>query len=148
MPLATITGEFGIATDPVISIGASGKAYLKVRGISKDRVRDSTGNWSDGNPCFIDIVCFGKEAENLFDSEGKGDSVLVSGKLQQNYWTDKEGKTHTDYRIVADSIGVSVRWTPAKTPRTLESGGQIASAVASLGATAIVEDTSEGVAPF
>ena len=117
--LPQVTGEFGIVNDPTLSIGASGKGFLRLRGVAKDRVRDANGNWTDGTPCFIDIVCFGKEAENLFDSASKGDSIVVTGKLQQHNWVDNNKEEHTDYRIVADYIGVSMRWTSAKTPRTL-----------------------------
>ena len=141
MALATVNGEFGIVNDPMLSIGASGKGFLKLRGVAKDRVREANGNWTDGNPCFIDIVCFGKEAENLFESVSKGDSIIVSGKLQQNEWVDKNDEKHNDYRVVADFIGVSLRWTSAKTPRTLE--GSPAPAIAALGAVDITEE-----APF
>jgi len=60
------------------------------------------------------VLCFGKAAENLFESVAKGDSVVVTGKLEQNEWTDQEGNKRTAYRILADSIGVSVRWQSTK----------------------------------
>lgn len=127
MALPQISGEFGVVADPEIRFAESGKGWAKVRGVAKDRVRDSNGAWADGDPTFIDIVCFGKVAENLIDSVAKGDSIIVVGKLQQQEWADKTtGEKRTGFRVVADEVGVSVKWTPAKTPRVLEMSGQSA----------------------
>lgn len=124
MALPQVNGEFGVVADPEIRFAESGKAWAKVRGVAKDRVRDSNGAWADGDPTFIDIVCFGKVAENLIDSVAKGDSIIITGKLQQQEWTDKETQTkRVGYRIVADEVGVSVKWTTAKTPRYIEMNG-------------------------
>jgi len=118
--LPAVSGEFGVVADPVITFSEKGNAFLKIRGVAKDRVRDANGTWGDGDPCFIDLVAFGKNAENMFDSVRKGDSVMAYGKLEQKEWTDKEGTKHNSYRLNCETLGVSVRWTPAKTPRTLE----------------------------
>jgi single-strand DNA-binding protein len=144
MPLARVFGEFGVVADPEVRFSDSGKAWVKIRGVSKDRVRDSNGNWVDGNATFIDIVAFN---ENIGESVVKGDSVIVEGKLQQNDW-EKDGVKHTSYRVVAESIGVSVRWGHARTEAMLKSmgaGGTDAAGVQeTLGATPVTDD----VPPF
>lgn len=122
MALADVTGEFGVVTDPEIRFSENGKAWAKFRGVTKERIRDSAGNWTDGKATFLDILCFGKEAENLTESVLKGDSVIVIGRLQQNEWVDDEGSKRVTYQVVADLIGPSLRWTPAKTQRILDSG--------------------------
>lgn len=114
--LPEINGEFGIVQDPDVKFAESGKCWVKLRGIAKDRKRDSNGEWVDGDPIFIDILVFGKQAENLAESVAKGDTVLVKGRLSPNNWTDKEGNERKDVRIMVDEIGVSVRWNPARTP--------------------------------
>lgn len=119
MALPIITGEFGLISDPEIKFANSGKSWAKVRGVAKDRVKDSNGQWSDGDPTYLDIVCFGKEAENLVESAAKGDTIIISGKFQQKEWTGEDGVKKNSYRVVADTIGVSLKWTPAKTPRVL-----------------------------
>ncbi len=93
--LASIVGEYGIVTDPEIKFSDKGNAWMKLRVVSKDRVRDSNGTWSDGKACFMDM--------------------FVAGKLEQTEWVDSEGAKRTSYRIMVENIGVSVRWGPAKT---------------------------------
>lgn len=119
MSLSTVAGEFGLVNDPEIKFSDNGKAWAKFRGVTKERVRDSSGNWTDGKATFIDVLCFGKEAENLAESVLKGDSVIVVGKLQQREYTDSEGNNKIVYQVMADLIGPSLKWTPAKTPKIL-----------------------------
>ena len=143
--LPIINGEFGVVADPELRFSDKGSAWIKVRGIAKDRVRDNTGNWSDGDPLFIDILHGGQAAEHLFESITKGDTITVTGKLKQREY-EKDGEKRTVMEIRADSIGVSVRWTTAKTPKTLEeaSGGGVKAVADALGAE-IIEQTE---APF
>jgi single-strand DNA-binding protein len=114
--LPEIIGEFGIVMDPEVRFAESGKCWMKLRCVAKDRKRDSNGEWVDGDPIFIDVLTFGKQAENLAESVAKGDTVLVKGRLSPNNWTDKEGVERKDMKIMVDEIAVSVRWNPARTP--------------------------------
>lgn len=117
MSLPTISGEFGVVADPEPSFSEKGNAWLRLRVVAKDRVRDSNGAWTDGEPMFLNCLVFGKQAEHLTDSIAKGDSIMVTGRLKPNKWTDKDGVEHNDVQIHADEIGVSVRWGTAKTTR-------------------------------
>jgi single-strand DNA-binding protein len=122
MGLPRISGEFGIVQDPDIRFSDGGKCWAKLRVVAKKRERDSSGQWVDGTPLFIDCVVFG--AEHLAESVSKGDSVVIEGVLEQQEWVDKEsGEKRSAFRIVADSVGVSTRWATARTPRTIESMG-------------------------
>jgi single-strand DNA-binding protein len=125
MSLSTVAGEFGLVTDPEIKFTDNGKAWAKFRGVTKERIRDSSGNWTDGKATFIDVLCFGKEAENLAESVLKGDSVVVVGKLQQREYADSEGNNKVIYQIMADLIGPSLKWTPAKTPKILDAANGV-----------------------
>lgn len=118
--LPNIAGEFGVVADPELKFSDKGNAWMRIRCVAKDRVRDSNGQWTDGTALFIDVVVGGKTAENLMESVAKGDSIMVVGRLEQTEWTDKEGVKKSSIRIRAEEIGVSVRWNPAKTPRALE----------------------------
>lgn len=120
MALPAINGEFGVI-DLDLKFSQKGNAWLKIRGIAKDRVRDTNGAWSDGDPLFIDIV-INQGAEHLFESVVKGDSVIVSGKLKQREY-EANGQKRTDIQIHADSIGVSTRWAPARTQRSIDANG-------------------------
>ena len=117
MSLPIITGEFGVVQEPDMRFGDDGRPWLKIRGKAADRKFNAdTKEWSDGDPCFVDIVVGGKIAENLMDSITTGDTIIVSGKLTQREW-ESDGKKQKAYSIRADSAGVSTRFTPAKTPK-------------------------------
>lgn len=142
MALPTVTGEFVIVKDPDIRYSSGGKAWALVRGVAKDRVRDQNGNWTDGDPMFIDIIV-ASQAEHLYESVCKGDTITVSGRLKSRQY-DHNGETRTGYSISADSVGVSVRWAPARTQKAIDSikaGPEAAMDI--LGAEAITTDDSE-----
>jgi|TARA_R110000803_G_scaffold74535_2_gene138568 single-strand DNA-binding protein len=117
--LPQIYGEFGVVADPELRFSEGGSSWIKIRGVSKDRVRDKQGVWSDGDPLFIDIVGSGQSSERLYESINKGDTIMVSGKLKQREY-EKDGEKRVVQEIRADNLAVSVRWTTAKTPRASE----------------------------
>jgi single-strand DNA-binding protein len=117
--LTQAAGEFGVVNDPEIKFGTNGGAYLDIRGVNKKRVRDANGNWSDGEPTFIDIRVIGKMAEHLYESIAKGDSIVVLGDLEGREY-EKDGIRRTSYRLVASSVGISTRWHPIRTPKAME----------------------------
>ena len=54
---------------------------------------------------YIDIVVFGKQAENCGQYINKGDAVLVEGRLQQRRWDDKEsGQKRSKVEVVAQAV--------------------------------------------
>lgn len=125
MSLPRITGSFGVVTEPSVKFSEKGNCILNLRLLAKKRVRDSNGNWTDGPvPLFIDCTVFGKQAEHLADSISKGDTVILEGTLDPQEWDDKEtGEKRSKLAIIADEIGVSTQWGPAKTQRILDEQG-------------------------
>jgi|DEB0MinimDraft_6_1074348.scaffolds.fasta_scaffold33907_4 single-strand DNA-binding protein len=117
MSLPTISGEFGVVQDPDIRFSDNGSAWIKLRGVAKDRRKNQNGEWEDGDPCYIDIVIGGKAAEHLAESITVGDAIIVTGQLTQREWKNDNGQTQKAYSLRADSVGVSTRFTPAPTPR-------------------------------
>jgi len=119
MSLPMVSGEFGIIDEPDIRFSDDGRAWIKLRGVAKDRRKNANGEWEDGDVCYMDIVVPGKQAENLAESVTKGDAIIVTGKLTQREWKNNEGKTQKAYSIRAETVGVSTRFTPAPTPKLL-----------------------------
>lgn len=136
MSLPMVNGEFGVVDDPDVRFSDDGRAWIKMRGVAKDRRKNANGEWEDGDACFVDIIVSGKAAENLAESITKGDAINVIGKLHQREWENAEGKKQKAYTLRADSVGVSTRFTPAPTPK-FQAGQQ---------ATPFVKQ--EGEAPF
>jgi single-strand DNA-binding protein len=130
--LPMIASEFGVVKEPEIMFGSEGKAWAKVRCVAKDRTRDAMGKWADGDPLFIDVIV-NVGAEHLVESVTVGDSIIAIGKLSQREY-DKDGVKHSIMQFRAESVGVSVKFGPAKTKRMLDSTNTTA-AIASLQAT-------------
>ena len=53
---------------------------------------------------YIDIVSWGKLAENMAQYEKKGDRVLVTGFLKQDRWQTKESQSRSKLRVVASRV--------------------------------------------
>ena len=69
--------------------------------IASNRLKDKQGNVPVD---YFDVVIFGKQAEGLKAYLVKGKQVAIQGRLQQDRWTDKEGKNQSRISIVADNI--------------------------------------------
>lgn len=54
--------------------------------------------------CFVDIVAFGKLAENCAAHLSKGSGAMVEGRLQQQRWENESGEKRSKHCIVADSV--------------------------------------------
>lgn len=119
MALPIISGEFGVVADPEIRFSERGTGWAKIRGVAKDRKRDANGNWTDGDPLFIDIVVY-NGAEHLVESVVKGDTIIVVGRLVMREY-EHNGERKTAFQINADIVGPSTRWSTAITPKANES---------------------------
>ncbi len=54
---------------------------------------------------YIDIVVFGKQAENCGQYLNKGDGALIEGRLQQRRWDDKEtGQKRSKVEVAAQTV--------------------------------------------
>jgi single-strand DNA-binding protein len=53
---------------------------------------------------FVECVFWRHSAEFLSRYAHKGDNVVVCGELQNESWTDAQGKSHTKTVIVADEV--------------------------------------------
>jgi len=69
---------------------------------------------------YIDIVVFGKQAESCGQYIGKGDSVLIDGRLQQRRWETEEGQKRNKLEVVAQSVN----FMPKRTSASQAAGGQ------------------------
>ena len=53
---------------------------------------------------FVECVFWRHSAEFLSRYARKGDNVVVCGELQNESWTDAQGKSHTKLVLVADEV--------------------------------------------
>jgi single-strand DNA-binding protein len=84
-----------------------------------------TGEWKDSDkPHYFDIAVWGsKQVDNVVDSLGKGDRVLVVGNVNmtQKEMDDGTKKTYTEVRV--EHIGPELRWASASVTRNPKGGG-------------------------
>jgi len=59
--------------------------------------------WKD-DPCFIDVVVFGKQAESCGEYLNKGRPVLVEGRLQYRTWESPEGQKRSKHEVLAERV--------------------------------------------
>ncbi len=54
--------------------------------------------------CFVDVVVFGKQAENSGKYLAKGQGVVVDGRLSQRRWEGEDGQKRSKHEVIAQSI--------------------------------------------
>ncbi len=54
--------------------------------------------------CFIDIVVFGKQAENCTQYLTKGSGVIIDGRLNQSRWETADGQKRSKHEVVALNV--------------------------------------------
>jgi single-strand DNA-binding protein len=62
------------------------------------------------------------QAEHLAESLGKGDRVMVTGRLRQRSWETSEGEKRSVTELEADEVGASLKWATAKIERASQHG--------------------------
>jgi single-strand DNA-binding protein len=113
-----------ITRDPELRYTAGGQA-IATFGIAVNRrwQNRQTQAWEESTS-FFDVVCWGDLGTNVTDSLGKGDRVIVSGRLEQRSWETQDGEKRSKIEVVADEVGPSVRWAVARPEKTDRRGGQ------------------------
>lgn len=116
--LPRVIGEFRAVTDSTLRFTPSGMAVAEFRAVAdKKKKNDATGEWEDDKVCWLTITSFKKLAENVAESVTKGALVTIDGTLQTEDWETKEGEKRQTYRVLANTIGVSIAFNPAKSEK-------------------------------
>lgn len=103
----TLVGN--LTYDPELQFTPGGQATCKLR-VASTRFWTSAGEKQEATS-FIDVVCWSVVAEHAVESFRKGDTIIVSGRLEEDTW-EKDGKRQSQIKIIADDLGASVRWGP------------------------------------
>ena len=120
---SNVTLIANITRDPELRYTAGGQA-IATFGIAVNRRWQNRQSqaWEESTS-FFDIVCWGDLGTNVTDSLGKGDRVIVSGRLEQRSWETQDGEKRSKIEVVADEVGPSVRWAVARPEKTDRRGG-------------------------
>jgi single-strand DNA-binding protein len=111
-----------LAADPELRFTNTGTAVANLRVAVTTRVQDKDGTWRDGETSFHKVNVWRDQAHNLTDSLGKGDRVMVTGRLRTRAWETPEGERRTTTEIDADEVGASLKFHTAKLERAPHRG--------------------------
>jgi len=105
---AQVTVVGNLTADPEIKTTKTGSSVLKVGVAVNRRWKNKQDEWEE-EVSFFDVNAWGELADNVAQSLNKGSRVIVSGRLEQQSWENKEGQKQSKVVLVADDIGVSLR---------------------------------------
>ena len=118
---STITVVGNLTRDPELRFTTGGRGTANF-GIAVSRRYQVNNEWQE-QTSFFNIVAWGTLAENAAATLNKGHRVIVTGRLEQRSWDDKDGQKKSIVEIVADEIGPSLRWARAEVERIARDGG-------------------------
>jgi single-strand DNA-binding protein len=122
--LITLAGH--TADAPEVRFTPTGKAHARMRVAVNERYQNGAGEWVEAGTSWHTVIAWGRLAENVAESVGKGDRVLVHGRLAQREYETEAGDKRTVWEVTADEIGISLRHAtaePTKTTRTPADAG-------------------------
>jgi single-strand DNA-binding protein len=113
MPAVNVILLVGNLTrDPEVRYSLNGTPVATLGLAVNTRVKGQDGQWRE-DPCFIDVVVFGTQAEVCGEYLEKGAPALVEGRLQYRTWQDQEGHTRRKHEVIA----ARVQFLPRSGPR-------------------------------
>jgi len=105
---AQVTVVGNLTAEPEIKTTKTGSSVLKVGVAVNRRWKNKQEEWEE-EVSFFDVNAWGELADNVAASLTKGSRVIVSGRLEQQSWENKEGQKQSKVVLVADDIGISLR---------------------------------------
>ena len=118
-----ITGN--LVEDPSLRFTPSGAAVANFTVASTPRTFDRQSNeWEDGDTLFLPCSIWRQAAEHVAESLTKGTRVIVTGRLKQRSYDDREGNKRTIYEVDVEEIGPSLARATAVVTRATTGGGK------------------------
>lgn len=124
MSRATVTISGNCTRDPELKFTAGGTAICTFSVASNYRFQKD-GDWEE-KVSFFDVTVWGQNGEQVaavLADNGKGAPVIVTGRLEQQTWEDKEGNARSKVVLIADEVGILTRGIESWERKT-SSGGQ------------------------
>lgn len=107
MNVVVISG--GLGKDPELRSTQGGSTILSFSVAVSDRKKNGqTGEWEEITH-WVDVCMFGKRAESLSRILRKGMKVVVSGRLSQSRWEDKNGNKRSKLEVIANDVELPPR---------------------------------------
>lgn len=113
----TITGNLG--KNPEIVWTKDGKAITNMSVAVRQRKKEN-GEWVDDKPMWLQVKFFGTLAERVVDQYHSGNLVTVQGRLQQTFYTAKDGTPASNLEVIANEIQPVERREKSDEPKQVE----------------------------
>ena len=84
-------------------------------GIARAMFRVAVSGRREQEASFFTVIVRRDQAEHAAESLSKGSRVVVMGRLQQRTWIAKDGSARSLVEVVAEELGLSLRWATATT---------------------------------
>lgn len=109
MSSAPVTIIGNVTRDPELKFMDSGTEKLEFSVACNHNWRDADGEWQQ-KTSYFDCVAWRKTAVDIARVLEKGVGVMVTGRLEQRSWDDKEsGQKRSKVEILVDDVGVLTR---------------------------------------
>jgi single-strand DNA-binding protein len=105
VPVIHVTVDGNAGSKPELRDTKSGKAMTRFSVASTTKPKDGESKTS-----WVTVLAFDQLAQQLAENVNKGDRVLVTGRLEVEEYTDKDGNKRTAVTLLADDAGLSLRW--------------------------------------
>lgn len=110
-----VTIEGNLGGDPVVRFTQSGKAVASFSMVTSKSNRNPDGSWGENTEeTWYDVSAWDALGENVAESLRKGHTVMVTGRLYLDRYTDRDGNTRQSLKVHAYNVGPSLkkhRWT-------------------------------------
>jgi len=91
-----------LTRDPEVRYTPSGTPVARLGLAVNNRVKQGD-EWRD-DPCFVDVVVFGKQAESCGEYLNKGRTILIEGRLQYRTWESQDGQKRSKHEVLAERV--------------------------------------------
>ncbi|MFD5513292.1 single-stranded DNA-binding protein [Streptomyces sp. NPDC127051] len=120
--MVTVVGN--LTADPELRFTASGVPVTGFTIASTPRVYDrDRSEFVDGEPLFLRCTLWRQAAENAAETLARGMRVIVTGRLKQRTFDDKEGQRRTVVEIDAEEAAPSLAYVKAAVSKVYRPGG-------------------------
>src|SRR5262249_21789913 len=133
-----------VATQPFTKkVGGADKVSMRVAWTPR-RQDKTTGEWTDGNTSYVNVVCWRKLANNVAISLRTGDPVVVMGRLSVRPYEDKTGVRRIAVDVDASAIGHDLSRGVSTFRRVRPPTGMTAAEFAAAQAAGLISDGADG----
>lgn len=100
---ATITGNVGKKPELKTTSGGKHMTTFGVASTFKRKNGEATTTW-------VDVTCFDEAAIEACERLDRGERVVVTGRLELEKFSRKDGTEGQALRVLADEVAISVRF--------------------------------------